>query len=246
MGGDTNKSTTTTGSSSQAVTDTTNKLLTGLSSQYDKGTAVNPVNLYSGAGDTTKNAWASMLGAANNPGYSDSINAAIGDFGQVAAGNRFGENAPGYATLRKNALDDALGGVGSAFQNNGRFGSSVMGDAAGTAATNAIAGLDYNNYQNDIARQQSAAQALPGLYNASLAPSSAMGSVGAAQDANTQGLLQGANDLFRRQNDAGWSTLGQASSILGGTAGNAGTTSTTQTPTTPWWQSAIGIGLGLA
>lgn len=80
----------------------------------------------------------------------------------VAKGGAFGQNAPGYARLRQDALDDALGGVGSAFLTNGRFGSNVMGDAAGEAATGVLAGMDYQNYQNDIGRQERALGAIEG------------------------------------------------------------------------------------
>ncbi len=80
----------------------------------------------------------------------------------VAQGKQFGQAAPGYAQVRQNALDDALSGVGTAFTANGRFGSSVMGDAAGQAATGVLSNLDYQNYQNDIGRQERALAAIEG------------------------------------------------------------------------------------
>lgn len=80
----------------------------------------------------------------------------------VARGEQFGQQAPGYARLREKALDDTLTGVGASFLTNGRYGSSVMGDAAGEAATGVIAGMDYQNYQSDIARQERALAAIEG------------------------------------------------------------------------------------
>lgn len=238
MGGNTNKTTTSTGSASPAVTATTDKLLNGLSAQYDKGTAVNPVNLFSGAGDTTKNSWASALSAANNPEYAAGINGAISDYSRAASGGDAAANDPYYAKLGDNTLRD----VNAMFTNSGRFGSGSHVNEA----VSALGDVNNANIAADRAWQTQGAQMLPGLLQAGQLPAGIQGAVGSAQDANTQGLLQGANDLFRRQNDAGWATLGQASSILGGTAGNAGTTSTTQTPTTPWWQSLVGLGIGLA
>jgi hypothetical protein len=81
----------------------------------------------------------------------------------VAKGGAFGMQEPGYARMRESALNDALTGVASSFLTDGRFGSSVMGDAAGEAATETLAGLDYQNYMNDIARQERALGAIEGL-----------------------------------------------------------------------------------
>src|SRR5690606_13200613 len=67
----------------------------------------------------------------------------------VARGEQFGQNAPGYERLRAKALDDGMTGTAAGFLTNGRYGSSVMGDAVGTAATDVLAGMDYQNYQND-------------------------------------------------------------------------------------------------
>ncbi len=80
----------------------------------------------------------------------------------VARGEQFGQNAPGYERLRQKALDDAMTNTAAGFLTNGRYGSSVMGDAVGTAATDVLAGMDYTNYQNDIARQERALGAIEG------------------------------------------------------------------------------------
>lgn len=244
-GNDTNTTTQTSGPTNPMVDQTVTKLLGGLQSQVDKGTAVFNQSLNPGAGQTTQQAWGSMLGAANNPAYSAGISGATSQMADIAAGNRFGMNDPGYATMRQGALNDAMTGVGSSFLTDGRFGSSVMGDAAGEAATQTLAGLDYANFQNDQQRQMAAIGALPGLYQAGLAPAGVQASVGAAQDANALGLRQGENDLFRRQNDAGWSTLGQASSILAGTAGSSPQQTSVSSPSTPWWQTLAGGAIGL-
>jgi hypothetical protein len=100
-----------------------------------------------------------------------------------------------------------------------------------------VAGLDYSNFQNDQQRQMAAAGMLPGLFNASMAPSAAIGSVGAAQDADALARRQGEADLFTRTNDAKWGQLAKASSVLGGTAPFGGTTSEQQVP---WWAAALG------
>lgn len=236
-GGDTQTTTSTSGPANPLVDSTTTKLLTGLQGQVDKGTAVFGQSLNPGAGQTTQNSWASMLSAANNPDYSGAINDTLKTQGAIASGQNISD--PTYDRVRSNAIDSSIQAGNSSFLTDGRFGSTVHGEAIGQGVGNAVAGLDYN-------RQQQAIQNLPQLYQASMAPASIQGSVGAAQDANALALRQGENDLFRRQNDAGWSTLGQATSILAGNAG-AGTQQQTQTtPVAPWWQQALGYVAGNA
>lgn len=247
MGG-TTSTTTNTSSSAPAnpdVTATQSKLLKGLQGAYDGGVKVFDKSLYPGAGSTTQQGWQSMLNAANNPAYSGAINNTIGDFGAIASGQRFGMNDPGYAQLRQKAIDDTQSAVNQQFGASGRFGGGSHVQSLGEGIGNAVAGLDYANYQNDQQRQMAAAAALPGLFSASLQPASAIGAVGSAQDADAQARLQAENDLFRRQNDTAWDALARSSSILAGTAPVGGMTQTnTQTsPATPWWQTALGAGI---
>ena len=246
-GGGTN---TTTSSSSTAPTNpdvqaTASKLAQGISKAYDTGPQVFNESLYSPVGSTTQNAWQQALGAAGNQDYANSVNGAIKSFGDVAAGNQFGQNAPGYATLRQNAIDDAIKNVGQGFNSSGRFGGGSYVDAATTGAFNAASGLDYANYQNDIARQQQAAGMLPGLFSAAQQPSTVMGAIGGAQDQNQQGILQGRADLQQRQANSWTDLIAKLTSAGAGNAASSGmTTTNTQTsPSTPWYQSLLGIGL---
>ncbi len=78
----------------------------------------------------------------------------------VATGGAFGTNDPGFAALRSKAGDDALRTVNAAFNSNGRFGGDSNIKTAGEGVGNALAGLDYQNFQNDIARQQQALNAI--------------------------------------------------------------------------------------
>lgn len=250
MGGTTSTTTNTssTAPANPAVTKTQTALLKGLQDAYTGGMKVFDKSLYAGAGGNTNAGWNATIAAANNPAYSGAINDTMGEYGQIASGQRFGMNDPGYAKIRQNVIDDTLTNIGSQFTNSGRFGGGSYLQGAGEGVGNAVAGLDYANYQSDIARQQQAASALPGLFQASLAPGAALGAVGGAQDADAQAQLMAENDRFRRQNDGNWDALARSSSILSGTApvGGMNTTNTQTTPSTPWYQTAIGGGLGLA
>jgi hypothetical protein len=245
MGGTTSTTTNTssTAPANPAVTETQTKLLKGLQGAYDGGMKVFDKSLYAGTGANTQAGWDATLAAAQNPGYSGAINNTMGEFGAIASGQRFGMDDPGYAQLRQKAASDALQTVGKSFGNSGRFGGGSYLQSAGEGVGNAIAGMDYVNYQSDVSRQQQAAGMLPGLFQGSLAPAAAIGAVGGAQDADAQARLQGENDLFRRQSDPQWDALARSSSILAGTApvGGMNTTNTQTSPATPWWMGAAGL-----
>ncbi len=249
-GGGTNTTTqqSSTAPANPAVTATQTQLLTGLQNAYSGGMKVFDKPLYAGTGQNTQAGWDSTLAAARNPTYSNAINGAMGDFGAIASGQRFGMNDPGYAKIRQNVIDDTQTNINSQFTNSGRFGGGSHVQSLGEGVGNAVAGLDYANYQSDVARQQQAAQMLPGLFQAGLAPGAAIGAVGGAQDADAQARLMAENDKFRRDNDGAWDATARASSILAGTApvGGMSTTNTQTTPATPWWQTALGYVAGNA
>lgn len=355
-GGGTKTETQTSGSTNPMVDTTVTKLLTGLGTQVDKGTAVFDKSLYAGMSDTTKGGinalvaranegqpgldaaygWANNTvanggynaamtkalsgyqGVANAGGYNSALRNAEKGYQSVADAGGYNQaltqaqsgvqnylkesqtNAPGYAALRQRGIDDALTGVGSSFLTDGRFGSSAMGDAAGEAASDVALGYDYQNYTDRLGRQlqgnealagigqtalgnrmgalsgvagvgqtamgnqmgalsgvaglgQSAmanaggaANSLPGFANARLQPAQMQIAAGQMLDADAQARLQGENDLFRRTNDAGWSTLGQASSILAGNAAASTQQSSVTTPTAPMWQQLLGYVAGNA
>lgn len=244
---DTQTSTSSTGSSNPMVTSTVNKLLGGLGSAYDAGAPPTfNSSLYSPAGATTTAGWNSALQASQNPDYASAAAGTIKSLGTAASGGDYGQLDPAYATLRSNAANDAQTLINGQFNNSGRFGGGTNASKVSEGVTNALAGIDVNQLNNDRAFQLSAAGALPGAFQSSLLPSSIQSGVGAAQDANQQGILQGNADLQQRQanNQTDW--LAKLSSILSGNAGTAGTTTTSTQPSTPWWQSALGLGIGAA
>lgn len=218
MADDKETSTSSTAPSNPDVNPALSTLLKGMQSKYNAGEAAgNPAAMNAG--------WASRTAAASGPTYSTGVDNATAELADIAGGKRFGMNDPGYATMRAGALDDAMTGVGSSFLTDGRFGSSVMGDAAGTAATQTLAGLDYANLQNDQQRQMQAIAAQPANFAARQLPGQTLTQIGEEQRA------------------APWWNLGQGSSVLAGTAGTGGSTSTMTQPGTPWWQTAAGLGI---
>lgn len=247
MGGSTQQATTTSGSSNPQINSLVSNLAGKTNAALDAGApAVFNKSLYGGVGDTTKNSWASVLGAAGNPDYASGIGGAISSLGNAAAGNAYGMNDPGYAALRAKAGDDALTSVNSVFNNSGRLGGGSNVKAAGEGVTNALSGMDYANFQNDRTFQQQAASMLPALFQGAQLPGATQGAVGAAQDADTQASLLGQNDLQQRTGNANTDYLAKITSMLGGQAPAGGQTSTSTTPSPPWWMGLLGTAASLA
>jgi hypothetical protein len=200
-----------------------------------------------------------------------------GQYGGLA--DWYSQDAPGYSTLRSNLSNDALSSVNSVFNNSGRFGGGSNVKAAGEGVTNALAGLDYQNFQNDannryrsldaqrsifgdtfnqgqtgVGNQFGALAGQTGIQNQLFnngqqaignqqGAIASLGSIGAARDANQQGILQGQYDLFNRKNNNQLDWLSRLGSTITGSAGAGGSTTTSTQPATPWWQSILGLGI---
>lgn len=141
MSGDVETAKSTSGPSNQDVNPTLSMLLKGLQGTYGKGAQVSP--------------W-----------YTQGIEGAGQDFGAIAAGDRFGTDDPGYATLRQNVMDDAIKNTNASFDASGLFGSDSNRRATGEGVANAVAGLDYGNFLNDQQRQVGAVSTLRDLLDA--------------------------------------------------------------------------------
>lgn len=228
MGSSTNKTTTTSGSNSPAVTATVNKLATGIGNAYQPGGSS-----YVAPSSTTKGGWDASLLAANNPAFSGGIAGALTSFGNRASGGELGQNDPGYLALRNKLQNDVTTGVNSSFNNSGLFGSDSNVKSLTSGLTDSLGALDYKQYSDSLARQSEAANLLPSLFAANQLPSSIQQSVGASIDADAKAKEAGI-----------WDYLNRATGTLSGAAGAAGTSTTTSTPTPPLWQTLLGIGLG--
>lgn len=196
-------------------------------------------------------------GTVNSGGYNPALSSAqSGIEGYLRESQA---DAPGYATLRAGVADDTMSGINEAFNASGRFGGGSNVESASKGLGSALAGLDYQNYGDRLSRQLGGNQALagigqtamgnaagasaamPSLFSGTLMPGQAQVGAGAIMEADALASRQAENDLFRRQNDSMWDTLGRSTSILAGNAGASGQTQTTTTPTAPWWQTGVSL-----
>jgi hypothetical protein len=248
QGQSTSSTQTSTAPANPEVTATLNTLMQGVRNQYAQGPKVFNQSLYSPAGATTQQGWNTALGTASNPNYMAGVNGALRDQADVASGKYLNETDPNYQAMIDRAANGTAADINAAMGADGAYGSNVhvsaLADQIGALRTNAA----VQERQMELQRQQQAISNLPGLYSAGQMPAATIGAVGAAQDANQNAILQGQNDLFRRQNDAGTDYLGRFFSMLGSGAqiGGSNTTTTSITPQAPYWQSLLGLGLAFA
>lgn len=245
-----------------------------LTTELNKPAPVFNKTLYPGIGSTTTNALSDMISGSNPSGYSDKVGGAIDFAGgladgsapsltestlmDVAQGRHFGTDDPGYALLRKNLMDDTLTATNNVFDSSGLFGSDSNRKEAGEGVANALAGLDYANFQNDIGRQEralssiegtrqqginnafTAQAALPALYDAALRPAATRLAAGQVQDADAAATRAGEADLFDRTNNADYNKLLELLSAFSGSQNNAG-----MREEVPLWQQILGYGAQL-
>lgn len=170
----------------------------------------------------------------NNAAYGQGITNAIGQQAQIAAGN-FGADP-----TRQRLIDDVSTNTNAILQGSGRFGSGSHENALIDQVGGSLAQYDYG-------RQQQAIANLPTLYQSSMLPASAQLQGGQILDAQALAKAQDAERQFDLLNNSGWNTLQRGASIFSGSAPVSGTTQTgTSTTQVPWWQSALGVGAGLA
>jgi hypothetical protein len=102
-------------------------------------------------------------GLTNSQGYAMSGTASLGNQYQDL-GSAYEQNAPGYQQLRNKLRDDTATGIYNDFNNSGMFGSDQNLKSAGEGIGNALAGLDYGNYQNNVNNQYRSLDSQRGIF----------------------------------------------------------------------------------
>lgn len=221
--GDVNTGSSQSKSSSAAVNKAVDTLAGGVTAAYSPGKS-----LYQAPSANTTGGWAASLQAANNPAYSGGIAGAMQSYGNRAAGNEIGVNAPGYSAIRDRLQNDVTSSVNNNFNNSGLFGSDSNRRGLTEGLTSSLGALDYNQYNDSLSRQAEAANLLPTLMQGAQLPAGIQQSIGAAQDADAAAKAAGPTDY-----------LAKLTSIAGGNAAAAGTTTNNQTPL---WKLLLGAG----
>lgn len=120
--------------------------------------------------NTTNNVGTGFGALTQNGGLSAAQSAAMGKTGGLAdayggLSSAYDQNAPGYERMRQQLLDDAVTNVGAGFTQSGRFGGGSYINDATEASLNAIAPLDYQNYQNNVNNQYRSLDSQKGIYD---------------------------------------------------------------------------------
>lgn len=115
-------------------------------------------SIYSGYGGFRQNGG---LNTAQSSAMSKvgGLGSAYGDLADA-----YGQDAPGYQRMRQQLLDDAVTNVGRDFAASGRSGGGSYIDQATESSLNAIAPLDYQNFQNDVNNRYRSLDSQRGIY----------------------------------------------------------------------------------
>lgn len=159
-------------------------------------------SLYTGMGGVTESTLGSMLGNADPAGYSGFAKGAIGRFGNMAAGNEIGTEAPGYQAVRANLKDDVMTDVNSLFASSGRFGSGSHVDTLTDSLTSSLGALDLGEYHRGEDQAAMAAGMLPNLYAGASLPDQTRLAVGQMGAADNMAERQAEAELFDRTTNA--------------------------------------------
>lgn len=162
-----------------------------LNAAYGQGPKVFNENLFAGLG----------------PESTGLIQAGLaGPMGAAARGDYLSGSNPHFEAALAKTLGDVNTGVSSTFNGSGRFGGlshqQGLAQSLGDISTQAR----QANYENEWQRMQAAQAQQLGLSG--------------LLDQNRQGMLTGANDLFRRQNDAAMQHVGNTMNLFGGAMQN--------------------------
>jgi hypothetical protein len=231
MGGGTT-TTQTSGLSNPAMNTAATTIGNQLNTQLKAGVTPYTQSMVPGLSGQTQ---AGMGGLANNPNnsiFSGGVGTALGQQSDIATGNLADD------PYRNRIINDVSTNTSAVMQGSGRFGSGSHENALNDNVAGALAPYDYG-------RQQQAIQNMGSLYSMSQAPASAQLQAGQIQDAWNAASAEDKARIFDATNNAGWNTLQRGASIFSGTAPVSGTTQT-NTQQVPWWQSALGVGAGLA
>lgn len=182
-----------------------------LNAAYSQGPKVFDQSLFAGIGPETQGI----------------ISSGLGQLSPVAGGSWLQGGNPYFEDVLSRSLADAGAGVNAAFAGSGTYGGlshqNALADTLGGLSLNARYG-NFNDEYNRMLGAQGQALGLSSLL-----------------DQNAQGQLEGANDLFRRQNDAAYQHVANTMGLFG----NAQQTGAIQPEQRPF-ANLLGMGAGLA
>ncbi len=156
--------------------------------------------------------------------------------GQAAEGYESFMNADPYRDLdmlKSNALGDIMPAAMRPFSGSGMLDSTLAADAAGRAATEAIAPYDYGAWNQMQGRKLSALGMAPGLAASSYLDPTMLGQAGQQQDAFNQSQIDAEMAKYYEGANQSYDELQRAASLALGFGGMGGSTSGTSTQQQP-------------
>lgn len=147
--------------------------------------------------------------------------------------------------VRGQVLDSVLPAVQDSFSGAGMTDSSVARQEAATAATAALAPVEYGAYRDAKDRSLEAARAVPAMSISEYMPQQMIGQVGSSIDALNQAQINSAIQAYYEGENREADALSRFSGLSLGYGGQGGTTSTSQSGGGPSTLGTVaGAGLG--
>ena len=164
-----------------------------------------------GFGDTTQQAQGMVMDRAN--AGAPLVDQASGTLSSMMDGN--------YQTdmldrVKENALGSAVPAAVSQFSGSGMTNSTQAMDTVGRAATQAVAPYEYGAFENAQGRAMKAAGMAPGMEQAGYLPAQMIGSIGSAQDAMSQNMINAdMSQYYEGENQARDNYQGYLGAMMG-------------------------------
>lgn len=146
--------------------------------------------------------------------------------------------------VKKNALGSAIPAATAMFSGSGLADSSMAMDTVGRAATEAIAPIEYDAWQQRNQNTLTAAGMMPGLDQARYMPAQMLQSVGTMQDLMSQAQIDSDMKAYYEGENQEMNNLQGYTNLLNPLATMGGSSSSTTT-TSPGITDVLGMGLGI-
>ena len=157
-----------------------------------------------------------------------------------------GKNRYDYSQVKDNALASAIPAATSMFSGAGLADSSMAQDTVGRAATEAVAPIDFQAWQQGNQNTLNAASMTPAVAQARYMPAQMLQGAGAASDMMSQSMIDADMARYNQAQLQGAGNLqGYADMIfpMATMGGQSKSTTNTQSSQSPGWGSMLGSGM---
>lgn len=211
-------------------------LFKGAKNLYDQGPRqYYPGETYAGMSPVSQTA---LEGITQRGLEGSPLNKASSSYLQDVLGGKYlNQQSPGWDAV----ANAARSGADSTYAGLGRYGSG----AHDTAVAQAVGGLQYQDYANQLGRMDQAAALAPQVAGQDFIDLNAVNQAGQQYQGELQNQINADLQRYNYQQNAPYANLQDFGSIIGQNYGGGSQQTISPNQQTPWWQQALGGGLAL-